>query len=109
MEIAGLPIYWAVIYLIFLYIAYGKNTIIHHMAGKSSTIDPDILQSAHSLQGIHGQLRDIFAKAREKAAAFRYPKMKTAFDRELMAGIDGVGRAHAIILPTAQGAEEDDQ
>lgn len=66
-------------------------------------IDPDIAQSAQSLQGIHKQLRDIFVKAREKAQAFRYPKMKAAFDRELISGIDGVGRAHAIILPTAQG------
>jgi hypothetical protein len=78
-------------------------------SSQSKPIDPDIAQSAQSLKGIHGQLRDIFAKAREKASAFRYPKMKAAFDRELLAGIDGVGRAHAIILPTAQGAEEDDQ
>jgi hypothetical protein len=74
-----------------------------------SPVDPDIAKSAQSLQGIHGQLRDIFSMAREKAQAFRYPKMKAAFDRELMAGIDGVGRAHAIILPTARGIENDDQ
>lgn len=70
--------------------------------------DPDIVQSANGLKMIHNQLRSIFAKAREKANAFRYPKMKAAFDRELMTGIDSVGRAHAIILPTAMGDQDDD-
>ena len=71
----------------------------------NSPIDPDIASSAQSLQGIHSQLRNIFVKAREKAHAFRYPQVKSAFDRQLMTGIDSIGRAHAIILPTARGIE----
>jgi len=56
-----------------------------------------------------GKIRSFTTWLEARASAFCYPKMKAAFDRELLAGIDGVGRAHAIILPTAQGAEEDDQ
>lgn len=69
----------------------------------NSFIDPDIDICTKSLRAIHSQLSNIFAKAREKAHVFRHPRMKAAFDKELMAGIDGVGRAHTIILPTARG------
>jgi len=89
-----------------------SDTTVDYRPGVSGIgrhpIDPDIAQSAESLKSIHDQLRGIFVKAREKAQAFRYPKMKAAFDRELIAGIDGVGRAHAIILPTAQGVDGDE-
>lgn len=70
-------------------------------------IHSDIIQSAEGLKSIHNQLRNIFAKARERASSFRHPRIKLAFDRELLSGIDGVGRAHAIIQPTATGAESD--
>jgi len=76
--------------------------------GRSSPIDPEVVQATDSLQKIHGQLRDIFAGIKAKAQAFYYPKMRGAFERELTAGIDGVGRAHAIILPSARGAEHDE-
>lgn len=66
------------------------------------SVDPDISQSAAGLKQIHTQLGQIFGKVRVKSNLLP-PQMKQAFNRELLAGIDGVGRAHAIILPTAQG------
>jgi len=66
-------------------------------------IDPDIAQAAQGLEAIYGQLQQIFMKVREREKSFKYPQMKASFDKQLISGIDGVGRAHAIILPTAQG------
>jgi len=74
----------------------------------SSPIDPDVVRSADTLKSIHGQLRDIFGAIRSRTAAFRSPQMRGAFERELMTGYDGVGRAHAILLPSARGAENEE-
>lgn len=84
------------------------QTIDYRGPGRSSPIDPEVVKHADSLQAIHGQLRDIFAGIRAKAQAFYYPKMRASFERELTAGVDGVGRAHAILLPSARGAEHDE-
>lgn len=86
-----------------------EKTIDYRGPGRSSPIDPEVAQTADSLHTIHGQLRDIFAAIRAKAQAFHYPKMRGAFERELTAGVDGVGRAHAILLPSARGAEHDSE
>ena len=66
------------------------------------SVDPAISQSALDLKQAHTLLAKIFGRVRVKSNLL-HPQMKRAFDRELLAGIDGVGRAHAIILPTAQG------
>jgi len=91
--------------------ADGRNdpTVVYSQPKATASLpaDPEIIKATQNLKGIHQQLTGIFAKAREKAASFRYPQMKAAFDRELIAGIDGVGRAHAIILPNSEGNENE--
>lgn len=69
--------------------------------------DPEVVAATQSLQQIHGNLRNIFAQIKGKATTFRFPKMKSAFERELINGIDSVGRSHAIIQPSAMGAESE--
>lgn len=69
----------------------------------SQPVDPAVVQHIGSLQTIHGQLRNIFADMRQRVTAFRSQKMRGAFERELIAGIDGIGRSHAILLPSGDG------
>lgn len=85
-----------------------NQTIDFRGPGRSSPIDPEVVQLCDTLHKIHGQLKDIFAALHAKVRAFRFPKMKTAFEKMLTAGVDDVGRAHAILLPLARGAEYDD-
>lgn len=74
-------------------------------SGINGEIDRDISSAASNLKQIHGQLRDIFASVRSKSNAWRYPQMRTSFEKELISGVDGVGRAHAILLPVAKGVQ----
>lgn len=82
----------------------GDKTISGNNSPQKS-IDPEISTAANNLQNIHGQLRNIFAQIRKKSDSWRDTHMKGAFERELVAGVDGVGRAHAILLPTAMGID----
>lgn len=68
-------------------------------------IDPDISSSATDLHDIHKRLQGIFQKVRVKLPVNTHPQIKQSFERELVAGVDGVGRAYTILLPTAQGIQ----
>jgi len=69
-------------------------------SGVSTVSDPAIATHIGSLKTIHDQLRNIFADIRQRTAAFRSQQMRGAFERELMSGVDGVGRSHAILAPS---------
>ena len=71
--------------------------------------DPEISNAAKGLSASYHQLRDIFAKVRERMNTFRSPQMKSAFEKNLITSIDGVGRAHALILPAATGDDGSEQ
>ena len=86
---------------------YGQSTV--NNANKTTVFtggnkpqpqkNQDVNQLVGNLQQTHANLRGIFSKVRN-SNVFRTPQMKSAFDRELKNGIDGVGRAHAIIGPS---------
>lgn len=61
--------------------------------------DPVVAQNIKSLKDIHNQLRNVFSNIRGRTNAFRNSQMRSSFEKELMTGIDGVGRSHAILSP----------
>ena len=85
----------------------GTTQVYRGATGSANGVErqghPEVIAAQQGLRAAHTQLRDIFAKVRTKMDTFRSPKTKDSFERNLIAGIDGIGRAHAIILPTAKG------
>ena len=100
----------------------------------AAAVDPAVVQASGELQSIHGELKNLFAGIREKGLnrlaavgqSFQgkkisiYPTMDQGFRERLqkgisqiqqsqqtmIGGIDDIGRASAIIYPSAQGADE---
>lgn len=56
-----------------------------------------ISRTNNRLGEIHGELRNIFGNIRANLRAFRSKHMRGAFEREMLAGIDGIGRSQAIL------------
>lgn len=83
------------------------------MAGWSSasaSSDSTLIPGGSSLSGhlgvlgdVRERLRDVFAGVRRETGAFRDPIMRGQFEKFLLSGIDGIGRAAAILLPSARG------
>ena len=59
--------------------------------------DPAIIGHIATLKDIHNNLRNIFTDIRNRVTVFRNHKTRAAFEREMIAGIDGVGRSKAIL------------
>lgn len=84
----------------------GGNTVQTQHGTAGNEVDPGVVQQIVSLKTIHGQLRDIFADIRQRALAFRSPSMRGAFEREMVTGIDSIGRSHAILAPSGEGGPD---
>lgn len=65
--------------------------------------DVGISNMVMSLDRIKNELRDIFAGIRASVGAFQDSRMRGRFEQEMLVGIGGIGRAHAILLPSASG------
>ena len=81
------------------------QTTLHQRALGKSNVDVEILRCSKHLEGIRDQLKSIFSRARERSVLLG--SAKVPFEREMIKGIDGVGRAHMIILPTAMGMKDE--
>lgn len=70
---------------------------------ETPTPNSDLGAHCTSMKDIHDKLKNIFAGVRSKMDAFRSVEMRQSFERELLRGVDSVGRAYAILLPSARG------
>lgn len=61
--------------------------------------DSSISDAIESLKNIHKRLTSIFATIKQRHTTFDSPELQLAFKREMLTGIDSVGRAHAILTP----------
>lgn len=62
----------------------------------------DAAVSASELQGIHGKLTQIYGNVNSKPI-FKSNLDKESFKKHLLTGLDGIGRAHIILKPSAIG------
>ena len=69
----------------------------HQSTDDTYSSDPAIIGHVATLKNIHDNLRNIFTDIRNRVAVFRNSKTRAAFEREMIAGIDGIGRSKAIL------------
>lgn len=63
-------------------------------------VDPVVVGHVKVLQDTHQRLKGMFADLRNRAGAFKTNGTRQAFNREMLAGIDGIGRSHALLAPS---------